>query len=586
MRKVNVVVMTVAGLLLIVASILKFAEMLAICIPSWVDNKYGFWESYEFFLIQIPLEFALGVWMVSGLFRKAAWIAGTLAYLGFIFVTIFKVITGAESCGCFGQIHVNPWITLFAIDVPFFLLLAIFRPKGLKLLPPPWPNVFYILAVAVPTIGLMVLSTPALVALRKPCLKPQQVQPDEAAQKALQEYLQKQREAKEKQQQDAAAQPEPAKPIAQVSAISAAAGALSLGKLNIESAGVNDLYTVRIDHKQGFSINTADPDKILLVPMFPDRQKIVVLRNGIEMQWASEGGVVLEVATDPNAAATSAQTLSSTNGQSEIRDRSSEFRDGMPFVPVVVGDRPGGSSSEGATESRSGGTGGDTALQDAGDQADGAAEPNGLSTMGAAEGQYYVQTAVEDVDSEPNTNDPNSDPNTVDPNSTNDTENASGSGSAGTGTQTNGSPAADPNTQDTGNTDQMGQWEWMGHVVEENVRTELAMGLDIVLMYHHDCPICEEVVPNYSKLCQKMTSEGNDEFKITFLAIPPYGENGPVPQDNTCLTGKLTDQQDWQIMSPYVIGLLDGQLVKTWPQGTAPEPDKIIDELFGETPQP
>jgi hypothetical protein len=50
--------------------------------------------------------------MVSGLFRKAAWIAGTLAYLGFIFVTLFKVIIGAESCGCFGQVHVNPWITL------------------------------------------------------------------------------------------------------------------------------------------------------------------------------------------------------------------------------------------------------------------------------------------------------------------------------------------------------------------------------------------------------------------------------------------------------------------------------------------
>ncbi|MHC5142181.1 MAG: MauE/DoxX family redox-associated membrane protein [Planctomycetota bacterium] len=136
MRIANKIVMTLAGLLLIVATVLKFQEMLSICIPSWQVNKLGFWESYEFFLIQIPLEFALGVWLVSGLFRKAAWLAGLVCYLGFIGVTLTKAITGAESCGCFGQIHVNPWITLAAIDVPLFLLLAIFRPKGTKLLPP------------------------------------------------------------------------------------------------------------------------------------------------------------------------------------------------------------------------------------------------------------------------------------------------------------------------------------------------------------------------------------------------------------------------------------------------------------------
>jgi hypothetical protein len=124
MRSINKIVMTLAGLLLIVATVLKFQEMLSICIPSWQVNKLGFWESYEFFLIQIPLEFALGVWLVSGLFRKAAWSAGLVCYLGFIGVTLTKAITGAESCGCFGQIHVNPWITLAAIDVPLFLLLA------------------------------------------------------------------------------------------------------------------------------------------------------------------------------------------------------------------------------------------------------------------------------------------------------------------------------------------------------------------------------------------------------------------------------------------------------------------------------
>ncbi len=43
-------------------------------------------------------------------------------------VTLYKGITGAESCGCFGSVHVNPWITLFAIDLPAVIALVLFRP--------------------------------------------------------------------------------------------------------------------------------------------------------------------------------------------------------------------------------------------------------------------------------------------------------------------------------------------------------------------------------------------------------------------------------------------------------------------------
>src|SRR3989339_147156 len=130
-KKGNKIVMMLAGLLLIIASILKAHQILTTPILT-----KGFWESWEFLLIQIPLEFGLGVWLVSGLFRRAAWLAGAVADFGFIFFTIQKILIGAESCGCFGQVHVNPWVTLFTIDIPFFLALLIFRPKGEKLLGP------------------------------------------------------------------------------------------------------------------------------------------------------------------------------------------------------------------------------------------------------------------------------------------------------------------------------------------------------------------------------------------------------------------------------------------------------------------
>ncbi|HOK96895.1 MAG TPA: hypothetical protein PKW71_12305 [Anaerohalosphaeraceae bacterium] len=391
MRKINAAVMTLAGLLLIAAAGLKFHEMLTICVPSWQSNKLGFWESYEFLLIQIPLELALGVWMVCGLFRKAAWIAGTLAYLGFIAVTLVKALTGAASCGCFGQIHVNPWITLFSIDIPFFVLLAVFRPAGAKLLPPPWPNVFYLLAVAVPTLGLMALAAPVMVMFRPACIKADDVQPDMTA------------------------------------------------PLRLQLHQANQMLAAKDEQLKGLS------------------SQIAALHLQIEQLRQ----------------AAAAQTVP------------------QPVPPDKTGPLT----------------------------------------------QQPIQSQPDDSQTRPPAN----------------------------------SQPARPASQ---------QWEWMPYIVEETVRKELAEGIAVVLMYHYDCPTCAQMVPLYSAYCKQMTEQGNEAFKIAFLAVPPYGQ-GPVPADTTCLQGTLTDQQKWELTSPYVVALLDGQIVKTWPQGTAPAPDKILDDIFG-----
>lgn len=156
------IVMSVAGAILIIASILKAHQLLTEPIVST-----GFWESWLFFIIQIPLELGLGIWLISGLFKKACWLLSLIAFAGFIGITFIKGIAGAESCGCFGKVHVNPWITLLAIDTPLFALLAIFRPKGQKLLPPPWPTAKHFFAVAIPTFLILATIVPVLV-LNKP----------------------------------------------------------------------------------------------------------------------------------------------------------------------------------------------------------------------------------------------------------------------------------------------------------------------------------------------------------------------------------------------------------------------------------
>jgi len=146
MKSANKIVTAVAGLVLIIASALKIEQLLTVPIIST-----GFWESWEFFLIQIPLELGLGIWLLCGLFKKAAWLAAVISFALFIAVTLQKALAGYESCGCFGRVDVNPWITLTAVDVSLFLGLLIFRPIGLKLLPPPWPSAKRFFGVAIPT---------------------------------------------------------------------------------------------------------------------------------------------------------------------------------------------------------------------------------------------------------------------------------------------------------------------------------------------------------------------------------------------------------------------------------------------------
>jgi hypothetical protein len=81
---------------------------------------------------------------------------------GFIAVTLQKAIVGDLSCGCFGAVQVNPWITVLAIDAPIFLLLLIFWPKGEKLLPPPWPSAEHFFGVALPTFVILASIVPVL----------------------------------------------------------------------------------------------------------------------------------------------------------------------------------------------------------------------------------------------------------------------------------------------------------------------------------------------------------------------------------------------------------------------------------------
>ena len=123
MKKANNILLKVLGILLLTGAAMKGWQLLT---EPMANNDI--WSYRPFLIFVIEFEIALGVWLLSGLFKKTAWLAILACFSLFSFITLYKGLSGAASCGCFGSVHVNPWITLFAVDIPAVIALVIFRP--------------------------------------------------------------------------------------------------------------------------------------------------------------------------------------------------------------------------------------------------------------------------------------------------------------------------------------------------------------------------------------------------------------------------------------------------------------------------
>jgi hypothetical protein len=120
----NNILLRLLGILLLVSAGLKGHELLTVP-AAGADLR----SNRRFLIFQVELELALGIWLLSGVFKRAAWLAALGCFGVFCAVTLYKGLAGFGSCGCFGRVHVSPWVTLFAVDVPAVVLLGVFRPS-------------------------------------------------------------------------------------------------------------------------------------------------------------------------------------------------------------------------------------------------------------------------------------------------------------------------------------------------------------------------------------------------------------------------------------------------------------------------
>ncbi len=72
---------------------------------------------------QIVFEAGLAAWLISGLGAKWSRRVAVAAFGIFAVVALYEALSGADSCGCFGEFKVNPWVT-FGVDLTIVAAFA------------------------------------------------------------------------------------------------------------------------------------------------------------------------------------------------------------------------------------------------------------------------------------------------------------------------------------------------------------------------------------------------------------------------------------------------------------------------------
>lgn len=97
----------VLGLILLTAAILKGWQL-----ATEPTLEKGLLTSRWFLILGVEVEWLLAVWLLSGMYKRAAWWVTLGSFVLFACIALHKALSGEVTCGCFGQVQVNPWYTV------------------------------------------------------------------------------------------------------------------------------------------------------------------------------------------------------------------------------------------------------------------------------------------------------------------------------------------------------------------------------------------------------------------------------------------------------------------------------------------
>jgi hypothetical protein len=105
--------------------------------------------------------------------------------------------------------------------------------------------------------------------------------------------------------------------------------------------------------------------------------------------------------------------------------------------------------------------------------------------------------------------------------------------------------------------------EWIGKpfplVSHIDLGERLRTGSWRVVLYHHDCPKCQEVIAKWQAADQS-GEIGPDSPTIALVDMPPYGppQSHPASSDSRLVYCGLSDKREWFVTAPVEIEVHDG----------------------------
>ncbi len=133
---------SLAGLLLIAAAFLKFYS------PAEAATLQVFYNLPKWLIILgTHLELALGLALLTGVLPRLTRRLAIVVFGCFAMFSLYRLIGGYESCGCFGSLKVPPWVTSI-LDLTVLTGLLWQRDYSLPICSPRWALATYALLAA------------------------------------------------------------------------------------------------------------------------------------------------------------------------------------------------------------------------------------------------------------------------------------------------------------------------------------------------------------------------------------------------------------------------------------------------------
>lgn len=121
----NIALRSIVGGLLLVASVTKAASVFPTRPPVLAATS-GLWDTNLFYPL-VGAQFALGAWLLAAGFNPPFLRTATgLCFLVFSAISASSAMQGISSCGCFGAVAINPWITA-SVDIALAIALLASR---------------------------------------------------------------------------------------------------------------------------------------------------------------------------------------------------------------------------------------------------------------------------------------------------------------------------------------------------------------------------------------------------------------------------------------------------------------------------